>query len=159
MPPGSRRGQQRGIGTFDTAEEAGLAVAEAEAKLKEQGPEAVWPEPARTNKHKRGEVRPMPNPTSTSSFTLATTSILQAPPKRATARRWGVYSTEKSAKANLSAENFEAWKTEHGTPAGAETDPTFGLMPSTIEEVSNEHMAAFMATSGSGKVSPAASVE
>ena len=58
MPPGSR---QRGIGTFDTAEEAGLAVAEAEAKLKEQGPEAVWPEPARTNKHKRGEVRPMPN--------------------------------------------------------------------------------------------------
>ena len=44
MPPGSR---QRGIGTFDTAEEAGLAVAEAEAKLKEQGPEAVWPEPAR----------------------------------------------------------------------------------------------------------------
>ena len=48
---------------------------------------------------------------------------------------------------------------EHGTPAGAETDPTFGLMPSTIEEVSNEHMAAFMATSGSGEVSPAASVE
>ena len=44
-------------------------------------------------------------------------------------------------------------------PAGAEPDPTFGLMPSTIEEVSNEHMAAFMATSGSGEVSPAASVE
>ena len=56
-PPGSRRGQQRNIGTFDTAEEAGLAVVEAEAKLKEQGPEAVWPEPARTNEHKRGEVR------------------------------------------------------------------------------------------------------
>ena len=102
----------------------------------------------------------LPALTSTSSFKLATTRILQAPPpKRATARRWGVYSTEKSAKANLSAEDFEAWKTEHGTPAGAETDPTFGLMPSTIEEVSNEHMAAFMATSGSGEVSPAASVE
>ena len=64
-PPGSRRGQQRNIGTFDTAEEAGLAVVEAEAKLKEQGSEAVWPEPARTNEHKRGEVRPMPNHTST----------------------------------------------------------------------------------------------
>ena len=60
-PPDSGRGRQRAIGTFDTAEEAGLAVAEAEAKLKEQGPEAVWPEPARTNEHKRGEVRPMPN--------------------------------------------------------------------------------------------------
>jgi hypothetical protein len=159
-PPGVSKGQLRGIGTFDTPEEAGQAVTAAEAKLKAEGPDAVWPEQARTNLHKRGEVRPMPNPTSTSSFTLATTRILQAPPpKRATARRWGVYSTEKSAKANLSAEDFEAWKTEHGTPAGAETDPTFGLMPSTIEEVSNEHMAAFMATSGSGEVSPAASVE
>ena len=35
-PPDSGRGRQRAIGTFDTAEEAGLAVAEAEAKLKEQ---------------------------------------------------------------------------------------------------------------------------
>ena len=32
-PPDSGRGRQRAIGTFDTAEEAGLAVAEAEAKL------------------------------------------------------------------------------------------------------------------------------
>ena len=120
-PPGVSKGQLRGIGTFDTPEEAGQAVTAAEAKLKAEGPDAVWPEQARTNLHKRGEVRPMPNPTSTSSFTLATTRILQAPPpKRATARRWGVYSTEKSAKANLSAEDFEAWKTEHGTPAGAD---------------------------------------
>ena len=74
-PPGSGRGRQRAIGTFDTAEEAGLAVAEAEAKLKEQGPEAVWPEPARTNEHKRGEVRPMPNHHQHSSFTLSTTRI------------------------------------------------------------------------------------
>ena len=136
-PPGVSKGQLRGIGTFDTPEEAGQAVTAAEAKLKAEGPDAVWPEQARTNLHKRGEVRPMPNPTSTSSFKLATTRILQAPPpKRATARRWGVYSTEKSAKANLSAEDFEAWKTEHGTPAGAETDPTFGLMPSTIYQPS-----------------------
>ena len=99
----------------------------------------------------------MPNHHQHSSFTLSTTRICRR--HLQTARRWGVYSTEKSAKANLSAEDFEAWKTEHGTPAGAETDPTFGLMPSTIEEVSNEHMAAFMATSGSGEVSPAASVE
>ena len=107
-PPGVSKGQLRGIGTFDTPEEAGQAVTAAEAKLKAEGPDAVWPEQARTNLHKRGEVRPMPNPTSTSSFTLATTRILQAPPpKRATARRWGVYSTEKSAKANLSAEDFE----------------------------------------------------
>ena len=156
MPPGSRRGRQRGIGTFDTAEEAELAVAEAEAKLKEQGPEAVWPEPARTNKHKRGEVRPMPNHHQHSSLTLSTTRILQAPPpERATARRWGAYSTEKSAKSNLSAEDFEAWNAQHGAPAGAETDPTFGPMPSTIEEVSNKHMAALLATDGSGEVSQA----
>ena len=37
--------------------------------------------------------------------------------------------------------------------------PILSLMPSTIEEVRNEHMAAFMATSGSGEVSQAASVE
>ena len=134
-PPGSHRGQQRAIGTFDTAEEAGLAVAEAEAKLKAQGPEAVWPEPARTNEHKRGEVRPMPNHHQHSSFTLSTTRICRR--HLQTARRWGVYTTEKSAKSNLSAEGFEAWKAQHGTPAGAdtETDPTFGPMPSTIEEV------------------------
>ena len=81
---------------------------------------------------------------------------LQAPPpERATARRWGAYSTEKSAKSNLSAEGFEAWKAQHGAPAGAETDPTFGPMPSTIEEVSNKHVAALLATDGSGEVSQA----
>ena len=67
-PPGVSKGQLRGIGTFDTPEEAGQAVTTAEAKLKAEGPDAVWPEQARTNLHKRGEVRPMPNPTSTSSF-------------------------------------------------------------------------------------------
>ena len=118
--------------------------------LKEQGPEAVWPEPARTNEHKRGEVRPiLPNHHQHSAFTLSTTrasAARRAPPERATARRWGVYTTEKSAKSNLSAEGFEAWKAQHGTPAGAdaETDPTFGPMPSTIEEVSNNHMAALL---------------
>ena len=40
-PPGSGRGRQRAIGTFDTAEEAGLAVAEAEAKLR--GPKQFGP--------------------------------------------------------------------------------------------------------------------
>ena len=158
MPPGSLRGRQRGIGTFDTAEEAGLAVAEAEAKLKEQGPEAVWPEPARTNKHKRGEVRPMPNhhtPPALLTYTFHHAHLQAPPPERATARRWGAYSTEKSAKSNLSAEGFEAWKAQHGAPAGAETDPTFGPMPSTIEEVSNKHVAALLATDGSGEVSQA----
>ena len=135
MPPGSRRGQQRGIGTFDTAEEAGLAVAEAEAKLKEQGPEAVWPEPARTNKHKRGEMRPMPNhhtPPALLTYTFHHAHLQAPPPERATARRWGAYSTEKSAKSNLSAEGFEAWKAQHGAPGGAETDPTFALRPHAI---------------------------
>ena len=45
--------------------ETDKASQERLAKLKEQGSEAVWPEPARTNEHKRGEVRPMSNHTST----------------------------------------------------------------------------------------------
>ena len=53
-PPGEKRGIQRNVGTFDTAEEAGQAVADAEAKLK-AGSE-VWTEPSRKNEHKRGEV-------------------------------------------------------------------------------------------------------
>ena len=96
MPPGSRRGQQRGIGTFDTAEEAGLAVAEAEAKLKEQGPEAVWPEPARTNKHKRGEVRPMPNHHQHSSLTLSTTRICRRHLRSARRRGAGARTPQRS---------------------------------------------------------------
>ena len=156
MPPGSRRGQQRGIGTFDTAEEAGLAVAEAEAKLKEQGPEAVWPEPARHGPTSTSVARCVQCPITTSNPYSFHHAHLQAPPpERATARRWGAYSTEKSAKSNLSAEGFEAWKAQHGAPAGAETDPTFGPMPSTIEEVSNKHVAALLATDGSGEVSQA----
>ena len=50
-PPGVSKGQLRGIGTFDTPEEAGQAVTAAEAKLKAEGPDAVWPEQARTNLH------------------------------------------------------------------------------------------------------------
>ena len=116
-------GRLRGIGTFDTPEEAGQAVAAAEAKLKAEGPEAVWPDPGRTNLHKRGASIPQaPPPTSSPASHHA---HLQAPPpERATSRRWGVYNTEKSAKHNLSAEDFEAWKAQHGTPAGAETEPT-----------------------------------
>ena len=56
-PPDQKQGHLRGIGTFDTAEEAGQAVVAAEAKLKAEGIEAVWPVQARTNRHKRGEVR------------------------------------------------------------------------------------------------------
>ena len=165
MPPGSRRGQQRGIGTFDTAEEAGLAVAEAEAKLKEQGPEAVWPEPARTNKHKRGEVRPMPNHHQHSSLLKC---HLHFPPRASWWRSGGSTSGARDGAAlgrvlhrevsqvQLIRRGFcEAWKAQHGAPAGAETDPTFGPMPSTIEEVSNKHMAALLATDGSGEVSQA----
>ena len=57
-PGGVKRGSLRGVGTFDTAEDAGRAVADAEAKLEVEGPEAVWTELARANQHKRGEVRP-----------------------------------------------------------------------------------------------------
>ena len=46
-PPGEKRGIQRNVGTFDAAEEAGQAVADAEAKLK-AGSE-VWMEPSRKN--------------------------------------------------------------------------------------------------------------
>ena len=89
------------------------------------------------------------------TYTFHHAHLQAPPPERATARRWGAYSTEKSAKSNLSAEGFEAWKAQHGAPAGAETDPTFGPMPSTIEEVSNKHVAALLATDGSGEVSQA----
>ena len=53
--------------------------------------------------------------------------ILQAPPPtRATERRWGVYTSEKSAKIHLSQEALEAWRAEHGVAAKpAETDPTY----------------------------------
>ena len=95
-PPDSSRGQLRGIGTFDTAEEAGLAVAEAEEKLKEQGPEAVWPEPARTNEHKRGEVRPMPNHHQHSSLTLSTTRICRRHLRSARRRGAGARTPQRS---------------------------------------------------------------
>ena len=55
--PGAKRGIQRHVGTFDTAEEAGQAVADAEVKLKAEGEGSVWTGPARKNEHRRGEVR------------------------------------------------------------------------------------------------------
>ena len=83
--------------------------------------------------------------------------ILQAPPPtRATERRWGVYTSEKSAKIHLSQEALEAWRAEHGVAAKpAETDPTYGLMPATVDVVNNENMAAFLAMDGSGELLPA----
>ena len=69
---------------------------------------------------------------------LPTNAHLQAPPpERLTARRLGVYSTKSSAKlhlSNLSATYFEVWQAENCN-AGVETDPTYGIMPSTIEKV------------------------
>ena len=79
------------------------------------------------------------------------------PPARETARRLGVYTTEKSAKTNLSQAALEEWRAQHvgaGKPAG--TDLSFGLMPATVEELNNESMAAFLAMDGSGELLPAA---
>ena len=158
MPPGSRRGQQRGIGTFDTAEEAGLAVAEAEAKLKEQGPEAVWPEPARTNKHKRGEVRPMPNHHQHSSLTLSTTRICRRHLRSARRRGAGARTPQRSQPSPTYPQRVLRLG-RHSTGRLEVRRPTrpsrFGPMPSTMEEVSNKHMAALLATDGSGEVSQA----
>ena len=163
-PGGVKRGSLRGVGTFDTAEDAGRAVADAEAKLEVEGPEAVWTELARANQHKRGEVRPAtstcPPPTPPAMHrALPTNAHLQAPPpERLTARRLGVYSTKSSAKLHLSATDFEVWQAENCN-AGVETNPTYGIMPSTIEKVRNQSMAAFLASDGSAEVAPAAMIE
>ena len=96
-PPGSHRGQQRAIGTFDTAEEAGLAVAEAEAKLKAQT--GARSSLARASTDQRAQAwRGASNAQSPPALLIYTFhhAHLQAPPpERATARRWGVYTTEK----------------------------------------------------------------
>ena len=85
---------------------------------------------------------------------------LQAPPpERKTSRRWGVYNSQKSAKLHLSPQDFEAWKAERGAPAGAETEPSFGLMPTCPAAIVNDGMRAFLAPDRSGEVSPAASAE
>ena len=102
--------------------------------------------------------RPLPTPPAMHRA-LPTNAHLQAPPpERLTARRLGVYSTKSSAKLNLSATDFEVWQAENCN-AGVETDPTYGIMPSTIEKVRNQSMAAFLASDGSGEVAPAAMIE
>ena len=81
------------------------------------------------------------------------------PPERKTSRRWGKYNSQKSAKLHLSPQDFEAWKAERGAPAGAETEPSFGLMPTCPAAIVNDGMRAFLAPDRSGEVSPAASAE
>ena len=159
-PPDQKQGHLRGIGTFDTAEEAGQAVVAAEAKLKAEGIEAVWPVQARTNRHKRGEVRQSRKHHTARLLTHFPPAHLQAPPpERQTSRRWGMYNSQKSAKLHLSPQDFEAWKAERGAPAGAETEPSFGLMPTCPAAIVNDGMRAFLAPDRSGEVSPAASAE
>ena len=80
-------------------------------------------------------------------------------PERKTSRRWGMYNSQKSAKLHLSPQDFEAWKAERGAPAGAETEPSFGLMPTCPAAIVNDGMRAFLAPDRSGEVSPAASAE
>ena len=69
---------QRSVGLFSTKEEAAEAVLAAERML--DAGVNPWPKDARKNKHKRGEA--------------------PAVPARKTAHRWGVYTTEASAKKN-----------------------------------------------------------
>ena len=53
-PAGESKVKQRGVGTFDTIDEAEAAVLAAEAKL--SAGISPWAEPARVNQHSRGEV-------------------------------------------------------------------------------------------------------
>ena len=77
--PGAKRGMQRNVGTFATAEAAGQAVADAEARLKAEGDAAVWTEPARKNEHKRGEVSCAARHI-TRSYIVPTTVLCPSPP-------------------------------------------------------------------------------
>ena len=92
--------------------------------------------------------------------------MLQAPPpERSTARRWGVYSTEKSAKIHLSGTELEEWRAAHASkPAVAEQerDPKKTLttvpMPSMVTDIVNVGMASFLAMDRSVQPRAAAQV-
>ena len=160
-PPDQKQGHLRGIGTFDTAEEAGQAVVAAEATLK-----AEWgSKPSGPYRHgpTATSVARCVNPASTTQPASSPTShpricrrhLRNARPRGA----WGMYNSQKSAKLHLSPQDFEAWKAERGAPAGAETEPSFGLMPTCPAAIVNDGMRAFLAPDRSGEVSPAASAE
>ena len=148
-PPGEKRGIQRNVGTFDTAEEAGQAVADAEAKLK-AGSE-VWTEPSRKNEHKRGEViAPLLIRSLRSAHHTLPTAHYHAqapPPQRSTARRKGVYSTMKSAQNNLSSLDFAEWVAKHKRECDGEDTTKLKTvpLPTRVEDINYPPMAEFFA--------------
>ena len=148
-PPGEKRGIQRNVGTFDAAEEAGQAVADAEAKLK-AGSE-VWTEPSRKNEHKRGEViAPLLIRSLRSAHHTLPTAHYHAqapPPQRSTARRKGVYSTMKSAQNNLSSLDFAEWVAKHKRECDGEDTTKLKTvpLPTRVEDINYPPMAEFFA--------------
>ena len=96
---------------------------------------------------------PPPHPLPTRAFAGATSGAQDL------AALWGKYNSQKSAKLHLSPQDFEAWKAERGAPEDAETEPSFGLMPTCPAAIVNDGMRAFLAPDRSGEVSPAGSAE
>ena len=152
LPTGAKRKTQRSVGLFDSAAEAGLKVAEAEAVG-----EAFWDSAKRTNTHKRGTVQ-CPIFTDTLSLhvshghTRCCCSLSrQAPPaseQRKTARRWGVYTTEASRIKNEKVKAQKEKAKENRNETIDERDPNLPTsvpMPSSIKEVQNTPMANMLA--------------
>ena len=142
MPPGTKK-KPRGLGTFKTKEEAAAKVAAAEAQL--AAGICPWTEEARKNKHKRGEVHSRSSePCSLGTCTLLSVdgpvcapTCLQAPPhERQTARRWGVYTTDKSH--------------TKGFPERCRQEDrlTSESMPSRVEDIRNDPMRAWFEMDG-----------
>ena len=111
--PGSKT-MQRSVGLFSTVLEAAHAVACAEQALAAGGD--PWAAPARVNKHKRGEA---------------------PPPSRKTARRKGIYTSEKSAAKNGGTFTKPAEQRDAQLPTSVP-------MPASVDEITNIHMATFL---------------
>ena len=106
--------KQRSVGLFSTVLEAAQAVADAEQTLAAGGD--PWAAPARVNKHKRGE----------------------APPQgRKTARRKGIYTSEKSAAKNGGTFTKPAEQRDAQLPTSVP-------MPASVDEITNVHMATLL---------------
>ena len=151
-PDGESKVKQRGLGTFDTIEEAAAAVADAEAKL--AAGMSPWDGPQRTNKHARGEVRSLlaahhtrsSHKCQCSPMLTGAPSLLQAPPpERKTARRWGVITTSKSHKKGASKD-----KKEERDPQL----PTSVPLPSRIEDINDPGMRAMWEMDGEAPPEP-----
>ncbi len=139
-PSGESRVKQRALGVFDTIDGAAAAVAAAEAKL--ANGVSPWEEPERKHKHKRGEVRHSRHhemfcgACAHYAHPCAHPRVRQAPPpERKTARRHGVYTTDRS---HAKGHPERCRGQEERNPQL----PTSVPMPSAVEDISDVGMRA-----------------